>query len=197
MISNKYKITRYCNEDMSNIENYEIAVNSELLYDCHHRLELEDENGIKRDTPFSIKELKTINLYYHRPASELIFIEHSEHTRLHHKGKHMSEESKKKISEAARNISEETRQKMSNARKGKHHSEETKKLLSEKGKNMTQEHREKLSKALKGRHHSEETKKKLSESHKNPSEEVRRKNGEKNKGKHWGVDKNGKRYWYA
>jgi hypothetical protein len=75
-------------------------------------------------------------------------------------GKHHSEETKKKISDAekGKHLSEKTRKKMSESRKGeknpfygKHHSEETK---------------EKISNANKGKHHSEKTKKKISDAHK-------------------------------
>ena len=77
-----------------------------------------------------------------------------------------SEEAKKKISEAmkvytynkGRHLSEETKKKMSESHKGKHYSEETKRKMSEsqKGKNIW----------MKGRHFSEETKKKMSEARK-------------------------------
>lgn len=127
MVTHKYHIAGYCNEDISNIENYEIAVNSDLLFDCHHRLELEDENGIKREKPFSTKDLIKLGLYWHRPTKELIFIEHREHTRLHHKGQIMSYEARQKISEASKNISEETRRKISEAGKGRKFSNETRK----------------------------------------------------------------------
>ena len=195
MITHKYHIARYCNEDVSHIENYEIAVSSNLLFDCHHRLELEDENGNKRDTPFSIKDLVAIGKYYHRPANELIFIEHNEHTRLHHKGKHMSEEAKRKIGEASRNMSDETRRKISEAGKGRKFSDETRRKLSEKARNRSQETLDKIAKSLTGRHLTEETRKKLSKAHKNPSKETRIKMGADKKGKHWRLDENGKRYW--
>ena len=63
-------------------------------------------------------------------------------------------------------LSEETKQRMSESHKGKHNSEETKKKMSEskKGIQLSEEHKQKLSESLKGRQFSEETKKKLSES---------------------------------
>lgn len=101
------------------------------------------------------------------------------------KGKPRSEETKRKISETlkkcgckwntGRVATEETRLKMSKARKGRKFSEEHKRRISEalKGKPKSEEHRRKMSEALKGRqswikggHLSEETKRKLSESHK-------------------------------
>ena len=95
-------------------------------------------------------------------------------------------------------VSEETRQKMSEAHKGKTHSEETRKKLSEvrKGKKHgppSEKTRLKISEAQKGKKISVETRRKLSETHKaNPSlgfkgkthsEETRRKLSEINKGK--------------
>ena len=77
MITTLNKIKQYCCEDISLIENYDQAINSFEKYDCHHRLEIQ-ENKIT-----SVKELKEQNLYFNRPASELIFLKHSEHTMLH------------------------------------------------------------------------------------------------------------------
>lgn len=72
-------IVDYCREDISLIENYEIAVNSPEKYDCHHRLEIQGNNVL------SVKELKEQGLYYKRPAKELIFLTHEEHCRIHGK----------------------------------------------------------------------------------------------------------------
>ncbi len=74
------------------------------------------------------------------------------------KGRHLSEETKRKLSEArkgkkGRNHSEETKKKMSEAHKGKRLSEEHRRKLSEVGKkrNISNETREKMSKARKGK----------------------------------------------
>lgn len=76
-----YETTKkYCNEDISLIENYEEAVNNSEKYDCHHRLEIQDGKKV-----YSVKQLKELNLYYKRPAEELIFLSHVEHVRLHGK----------------------------------------------------------------------------------------------------------------
>ena len=86
------------------------------------------------------------------------------------KGKHHSEESKKKNSEAHKGEN--------NPNYGKHLSEEQKKKLSEinKGKRLTDETRKKMREAHKGKQFSEEHKNKLSEA---------RKGKTPNKGKHW------------
>ena len=71
------------------------------------------------------------------------------------KGKHRSEETKKKLSESHKGNrpSEETRRKMSEMRKGKKHSEEWARKISEanKGRKLSEEHRRKLSEAKKGK----------------------------------------------
>lgn len=114
------------------------------------------------------------------------------------KGKHLSEEHKRKISEANKGhtawnkgipCSEEAKKKISEANKGnlpwntgKHHSEETRKKMSEtrKGKHQSEETRKKKSEAMKGKPKSEDHKKKLSE---------------RKKGRHWKLV-DGKRVWY-
>lgn len=70
---------KYCCEDISLIENYEEAVNSDEKYDCHHRLEIQDEKSV------SLKYLQEQNLYYKRPAKELIFLKHTVHISMHGK----------------------------------------------------------------------------------------------------------------
>ena len=98
-----------------------------------------------------------------------------------------SEDARRKMSERAKNISDEHRRKLSEAKKGKNLSEETIRKISEskKGKPKSEEHRRKLSEASKGKNLSEETIRKISESKKGKpkSEEHRRKLSEASKGK--------------
>ena len=126
----KQTIKKYCCEDISLIENFDIAVNSPDKWDCHHRKEIENGRII------SVKELKEQGLYYNRPAEELIFLSKAEHQRLH-----------------VHNCSEETRKKMSESRKGKKHSEETRKKIAEakKGHECSAETRKKMAEAHKGK----------------------------------------------
>lgn len=81
------------------------------------------------------------------------------------KGKHHSEEQKRKISKAMkpRKFSEEHRRKISEALKGRILTEKWKIKIStaNKGKHRSEESREKMSKAMMGRKHSEETKRKM------------------------------------
>lgn len=109
MISEK-NAKLYCKEDISLIENYEEAVNdNERKWDCHHR----------RESIYTAEGLIEIGEYYHRPAIELIFLTKSEHLSLHHKGKHLSEETKRKLSKANSGNN--------NPFFGKHHTEEYRK----------------------------------------------------------------------
>ena len=145
---------KYCSEDVSLIENYDLAVKDNFDgWVCHHRLET--KCPIFKPT---LKQLVQAGLYYKRPACELIFMKIGEHTSLHNKGKHRSEEIKKKLSEALKGhaVSKEVRRKISEAHKGRIISGEQKKKISE-------ETKKKMSEAHKGKHQSEETRKKISE----------------------------------
>ena len=133
----RYK--RYCS-DIENVENYEDAKKDNFKgWHCHHRLETHNSDGERRLVDISYKELQVLGMYYHRPASELIFLTSKEHNSLHHKGKLISEETKKKLSEANKgnkralgyHHTDETRKKIREARKGKHRSDETKKKIGE------------------------------------------------------------------
>lgn len=129
MIS-KRSAKAFCKDDISLIENYDKAIADKTqVWDCHHR----------RETIYSAKELIEIGEYYNRPACELIFLTPADHRRLHHLGKHTSEETKKKNSEA---------------HKGKHRSEETRLKISSalKGKSLLKETCKKMSEARKGKH---------------------------------------------
>ena len=134
---------RYC-KDIEDVENYEKAKTDNFKgWECHHRLETHTSDGERRVVDITAAELQALGMYYHRPASELIFLTESEHKSLR-KGKHHSEESKKKISKAA------------------------------KGKPKTEEHKKRIGKTLKGKYtgednpfygkqHTEEVKKRIGE----------------------------------
>ena len=154
-------VKKFCKDDISLIENYDKAIADDTqTWHCHHR----------RETIFSRKDLIDIGEYYNRPACELIFLTPLEHIRLHHLGKHLSAETRKKMSKARINKpkSAETRKKMSEAQKGKHRSEETRKKIGEaqkgKSKPKSAETRKKISESKKGKPKSAEARKKMSES---------------------------------
>ena len=125
---NEYCAKSYCCEDLSLIENYDLAVaDTTQTWDCHHRGE------ILPCGRYEAKDLKKFGLYYKRPACELIFLPHDEHMSLHYKGVPLSEATKQKMSEAHKGVpkSEETKQKLSDALKGVPKSEAHKKAISD------------------------------------------------------------------
>ena len=148
----------YCSEQLELIENYMAAKADDFEGWCiHHRLEIQQDG-----TRVSRQELNDKNLYFHRPASELIFMRFGEHMTLHSTGKHHSAEARHKIAESlkGKQLSEEHRHKLSESRKGKHLPAETRHRLSEAlsgennpmyGKQFSAEHRKKLSQSLKGK----------------------------------------------
>lgn len=160
-------VKKICCEEASKIENYEIAVNSPEKYDCHHRLETHNSDGERRSVDITSKELIALGMYYHRPADELIFLKHDEHTRLHKRDKMFSEEHKRRLSEhhshywKGKSLSEEHRRKLSEANKGQNSWNKGKKLGP-----RSEETKRKLSIAHKGRKLSEETRRKMSEAKK-------------------------------
>ena len=90
------RLNRYCCEDFSKIEGYKEAMadTSNTRYVCHHRLE----------STKTKEELIKLNLYYHRPASELIIMTQSEHMSLHHKNKKTSMKTREKMSKSLKGI---------------------------------------------------------------------------------------------
>ena len=77
-------VKTYC-KDYTQIENYDIAVNSSERYECHHRLETHNSDGERRLVLISRKELIALDMYWDRPPEELIFLTCSEHRNLHNK----------------------------------------------------------------------------------------------------------------
>ena len=103
----KYNFEKFCKEP-ENIENYEKAkADNFKCWACHHRLETHNSDGERRLVNITVAELKALDMYYNRPADELIFLTSIEHRLLHNEGennpnygKRPSKETKKKISEA-------------------------------------------------------------------------------------------------
>lgn len=84
----------FCGEDISNIENYEQAADDKTqTWDCHHRAE------VLPCGRFGVDDLKKFGLYFHRPASELVFLTRADHLSLHFTGCRRSGETRAKISE--------------------------------------------------------------------------------------------------
>lgn len=123
----------FCSEDPALIENYSAAAaDNTQTWDIHHRAEILPCGN------YSAATLKKHQLYYHRPASELIFLKHGEHMRFHALGRSFSAETRKKMSRAkignkhalGTKLSAETRKKISLANIGKKHTAATKKKMS-------------------------------------------------------------------
>ena len=124
---------KFCRDDISKIENYNLAIADKTqTWDLHHRLEL----TLDGEFALTAVQLKMHDMYYNRPYYELIFLTHAEHRRLHNLAQ-----------------SSEARRKMSEAHKGRTFSEEHRRKLSEahKGKTFSEEHRRKMSEAHKGK----------------------------------------------
>ena len=122
---------KYCKDDISKIENYELAIaDTTRTWHCHHIL----------GEILTRQQLLEHDFYYDVPPCMLKFVTKAEHNRLHKKGKQYTIESRKKMSEAkkGKHPSEESRKKMSAAHKGKSSprkgvplSDETKRKISE------------------------------------------------------------------
>lgn len=147
-------VKNYCKDDITKIENYEKAINDKTqTWDCHHRLELHTDGTVR----FTHEGMIRAEIYYNRPANELIFLKHSEHQRLHTKGK-------------------------TSWIKGKQHNDETKRKISESNKGKTKgkkrkpfsaEHRQNLSVSMKGRTPWNKNNKDFNETIKNKVREMR------------------------
>ena len=146
------RTTKLFCDDIENVENYYKALSDkENIWHCHHRLETHFSGGTPRpkNAQISKKELIALGMYWHRPATEFIFITQSEHMSLHNKdnkahlGHHHSVDTKKRISEKLKGRpsptkntkwTEERRTKMNyngenNSMYRKHHNEDSKKKI--------------------------------------------------------------------
>lgn len=130
------KVKQFC-KDYTKIENYEKAIaDTTQTWHCHHIL----------GEILSRQQLQDHDFYYDVPPCMLKFVTGAEHRRLHMKGEnnplfghHHSDETRKKMSEAKKNMSEDTRRKMSESKKGKKRSP------------FSEEHRRKMSESQKAR----------------------------------------------
>lgn len=110
----KTTVKKFCSENISLIENYNKAIEDvNETWHCHHKLEIQNNKIISKE------ELIKNNLYYNRPANELIFLTRSEHQNLH--ASNRSENYYKKLSEGqkGRKFSQEHKERLSKAHVGK------------------------------------------------------------------------------
>lgn len=79
-------ILPFCKE-LEQVENYALAKADNFVgWDRHHRLETHNSEGERRVVDITPEELIALDMYYNRPPEELMWMRHSEHTKLH-KGK--------------------------------------------------------------------------------------------------------------
>lgn len=102
MISTHPRVKAYCSEPLENIENYDKAIaDDKHMWDCHHRNEICEANRSRSDGGKTTwRGLIADGMYWHRPASELIFLRRDAHLSLHHKGNPLSLESRRKMSDS-------------------------------------------------------------------------------------------------
>lgn len=111
------KANRYCNEDISLIENYDKAIaDKNTMWHCHHRKEL----------TITKQQLLAQNEYWGVPAKDLIFLMPSEHLKTHFRECAGSKQRRQKISLKSKGNSYGA-----GNFKGKHHTEEAKKKIGE------------------------------------------------------------------
>lgn len=138
-----YTQQQYCKDDISKIENYELAKADNFKgWHIHHRLEL-TLDGEFAHTP---EDLKRMGMYYNRPYFELIFLTKSEHQRIHAQNRSNSSLNKMKSSLSLRTGE-------LNNFYGKHHSDDTKQKISKanRGRKRTNEFKELQSSLKKGK----------------------------------------------
>lgn len=71
-------------EDVTKVENYEKAKADNFVnWVQHHRLETHNSDGERRLVQITAEELKALNMYYNRPAEELIWLTRAEHINIH------------------------------------------------------------------------------------------------------------------
>lgn len=103
-------------KEIEKVENYEKAkLDNFLGWNIHHRLETHTSEGIKRLVQITKEELIALDMYFDRPANELIYLTIPEHTSVHCKGRKCSEEQKRKTSKTlmGHTVSESTYNKLS------------------------------------------------------------------------------------
>lgn len=155
----KHHFELYCKEPEM-IENYDLAKADNFKnWVCHHRLELTLDGEFAN----SHEDLKRMDMYYNRPAFELIFLTKQEHQKIHGNGesdctKHRRSVANKDRKFPNRIVSDATRKKMSESHKGS--------KGTNLGRKLSTEWKENIRKAANGRKWSEESKRKLAESRK-------------------------------
>lgn len=131
MIAKVYTNTLVFGNKPEDVEGYDDAINSSEIYVPHHVLEWK----------YTVDELEALNRYWQVDASELIWMTRQTHNgnTVLHKGHRLKNEAMK-----CKTLSEETRNKISEANTGR--------TSLRKGITLSEEHKKKISESLKGKH---------------------------------------------
>ena len=144
------RIKKYCCEDIALVENYEEAMKSTEVWDCHHKAEILPCGN------FSREDLKKFDLYYNRPACELILLSKSDHSKLHSTGyqKENNPHFGHRHTEETKNILRNKRLGMIFPKEWRDNIRKSKKgqIPWNKGKSLSQEYKDKISKTISGTH---------------------------------------------
>ena len=78
------KTPAFVEELLKKVENYEKAKADNFVnWVQHHRLETHNSDGEKRLVQITAEELQALDMYYNRPAEELIWLTRAEHINIH------------------------------------------------------------------------------------------------------------------
>lgn len=126
-----------------------------------HQIQVHTHYGWKKGLVIHHLDYNKMN----NSLSNLVYLTSSEHSNMHNKGKTLSEETKRKLSEVNKGkiLSEDHKKKISEANKGEKNGMFGKTPWNN-GKHRSEETKRKISESLKGRRLSEEIKRKISES---------------------------------
>lgn len=103
------KAKKFCREDITSIKGYEEAMaDTTHMWICHH-INAEPFTG------FTTTDLKKMNMYFNRPASELRFVTRNEHAKIHKVSKYLPHGNMK-----GKHHTEDAKDRMRAAFKGKH-----------------------------------------------------------------------------
>lgn len=169
----------------------------------HHSYHLQSAWNTYGEQSFKFEILEEVSNPQHLLAYEQVYLDYYKSYEKEkgynickvagsHYGLKRSEETKQKMSEAKQNMSEETKRKIGEASKGRKHNEQSKQKMREakkkiretlNGRKQTEETKQKLREINKGKTFSKETRKKISEANKGHivSEETRKKLSEAGK----------------
>lgn len=114
---NLQTIKKYCNGDITKIENYDKAIEDNTqTWQCHHRMEIQADGTIR-----SKKWLIEHGMYYSIDPCMLIFMTIAEHTTLHNKNRTAASKLHRKelYKNIHRTLTTEHRAKFVYSRKGK------------------------------------------------------------------------------